>query len=71
MATPDFIGKFTANNPGIDTPYWVEGTQFKKGQVVTFKYRELSDDGIPKEARYWRRRKSAAVAMVAAETRSD
>ncbi len=27
-----------------------------KGQVVTFKYRELSDDGIPKEARLWRRR---------------
>jgi hypothetical protein len=24
--------------------------------VVTFKYRELSDDGIPKEARFWRRR---------------
>ena len=37
-------------------PYWVEGKQFKKGQTVTFKYRELTDDGIPKEARYWRRR---------------
>ncbi len=44
------------NNPGIDTPYWVEGKQFKKGQTVTFKYRELTDDGVPKEARYWRRR---------------
>jgi len=29
---------------------------FKRGQQVTFKYRELSDDGIPKEARYWRPR---------------
>ena len=42
---------WATNNPGIDAPYWVEGRQFKKGQTVTFKYRELSDDGIPKEAR--------------------
>jgi ATP-dependent DNA ligase len=47
---------WAVNNSGIDAPYWVEGKQFKKGQTVTFKYRELSDDGIPKEARYWRRR---------------
>ena len=47
---------WAVGNPGIDAPYWIEGKQFKKGQTVTFKYRELSDDGIPKEARYWRRR---------------
>ena len=47
---------WAANNPGIDAPYWVEGQQFKKGQTVSLKYRELTDDGIPKEARYWRRR---------------
>ena len=47
---------WATNNPGIDAPYWAEGRQFKKGQAVTFKYRELTDDGIPKEARYWRRR---------------
>jgi len=47
---------WATNNPGIDAPYWVEGLQFTKGQTVTFKYRELSDDGIPKEARFWRRR---------------
>lgn len=29
---------------------------FKVGQTVSFKYREHSDDGIPKEARYWRKR---------------
>ncbi len=44
------------NNPGVDAPGWAEGKSFKIGQTVTFKYRELSDDGIPKEARYWRRR---------------
>jgi hypothetical protein len=29
---------------------------FKPGERVTFRYRELSDDGIPKEARFLRRR---------------
>ncbi len=43
-------------NPGQDAPEWAQGKHFKKGQTVTFKYRELTDDGIPKEARYWRRR---------------
>jgi hypothetical protein len=47
---------WAASNPGIDAPYWVEGRQFKKGQTVTMKFRELTDAGIPKEARYWRRR---------------
>ena len=49
-------GVFAAANPGMDMPEWFQGRQFKRGQAVTFKYRELSDDGIPKEARYWRRR---------------
>ena len=48
--------KYAENNPGKDMPSWAEGQRFKKGQTVTFKYRELSDDGIPKEARFWRRR---------------
>lgn len=43
-------------NPGKDMPAGIQGKHFKVGQTVTFKYRELSDDGIPKEARYWRRR---------------
>jgi hypothetical protein len=47
---------WAANNPGIDAPYWAQGKHFRLGQTVTFKYRELTDDGIPKEARYWRRR---------------
>ena len=48
--------QWAKNNPGIDAPYWVEGKQFQVGQTVTFKYRELTDEGIPKEARYWRQR---------------
>ena len=53
----DQMGRdWAVNNPGLDAPYWVEGRQFKIGQTVTFKFRELSNDGIPKEARYWRGR---------------
>lgn len=47
---------FAKGNPGVDMPSDFQGKHFKVGQKVTFKYRELSDDGIPKEARYWRRR---------------
>ena len=50
------MGVFASANPGMDMPDWFQGRAFKKGQAVTFKYRELSDDGIPKEARYWRPR---------------
>jgi DNA ligase-1 len=32
-----------------------DGAVIKRGDIVTFRYRELSDTGIPKEARYWRK----------------
>lgn len=44
--------------PGKDMPSGFSGKHFEVGQSVTFKYRELSDDGIPKEARYWRKREA-------------
>lgn len=47
---------YAAAHPGEDMPSHFEGLTFKKGDTVTFKYRELSDDGIPKEARLWRKR---------------
>lgn len=47
---------YAEKHPGEDMPAGIEGKHFKLGQKVTFKYRELSDDGIPKEARYWRQR---------------
>jgi len=43
-------------NPGKEMPPGVQAKHFKKGQRVTFIYRELTDDGIPKEARYFRPR---------------
>jgi hypothetical protein len=45
---------FAMEHPGVDMPYWVDGKCFKTDQIVTFKYRELSDDGLPKEARFSR-----------------
>ncbi|MCL4853398.1 MAG: hypothetical protein KJZ78_18745, partial [Bryobacteraceae bacterium] len=50
------MAKTAAERPGQDMPSFFQGKSFKVGQTVTFKYRELTDDGIPKEARYWRRR---------------
>lgn len=46
--------KFARENPGVDMPPSFQGRNFKLGDRITFKYRELSDEGIPKEARYWR-----------------
>lgn len=40
---------------GLELPNYLEGKYFKRGDVVTFKYRELSDTGVPKEARFWRK----------------
>lgn len=37
------------------TGYWHNPT-FPIGTRVSFKYRELTNDGIPKEARFWRKR---------------
>ncbi len=48
----DCIGK---DAPGEETGAGVHNPMFPVGSQVTFKYRELSDDGIPKEARYWRK----------------
>ncbi len=50
------MSRAAAEKPGEDMPAFFQGRHFKTGQTVTFKYRELTDDGIPKEARYWRRR---------------
>lgn len=52
---PAWVG-YAAAHPGEQLPKEAAGKHFKVGQTVTFKYRELSDDGIPKEARYFRKR---------------
>jgi DNA ligase-1 len=50
----EFIGQ-AINNPGSEIP-GARAVHFEVGQEITIRYRELSDDGIPKEARYWRKR---------------
>jgi DNA ligase-1 len=50
------MSREAAKQPGEDMPSGFQGKYFKIGQLVTFKYRELSDDGIPKDARYFRQR---------------
>lgn len=39
-----------------DCGVFYHAKHFKIGDTISFKYRELSDDGVPKEARYWRKR---------------
>lgn len=43
-------------NPGTECPSSFDHPSFPKGSVITFRYRTLTDDGIPREARYWRHR---------------
>ena len=47
--------EYAACLPGADMPLDFQGEYFKVGDVVSFKYTELTDDGLPKSAHYWRR----------------
>jgi DNA ligase-1 len=42
--------------PGRDMPAGCHAKHFRVGDKVTFRYREFSDGGVPKEARYYRKR---------------
>ena len=50
----DYTGWCTSN-PGSTVPETILSDHFPRGSLVTFRYRELSKDGIPIEARYWRK----------------
>jgi DNA ligase-1 len=41
-------------NPGEECPPWITSRKFPRGSTVTFRYRGLTRDGIPQEARYYR-----------------
>lgn len=42
-------------HPGEDVLSNISNPKFQRGSKISFRYRELSDGGIPKEARYWRK----------------
>lgn len=46
---------YAEKHPGEEAPFWVMNPAFPRGARITFKFREMSDDGLPKEARYWRK----------------
>ena len=49
--------RWARENPGKDMPTILNRAKhFTISQTITFKFRELSDEGIPKEGRYWRKR---------------
>jgi DNA ligase-1 len=46
--------EYAKKHPDQVMPANFYGTVFKVGDLITFRYRELTDEGLPKEARYWR-----------------
>jgi DNA ligase-1 len=53
FSTPEAT-RYAATHPGEEMPRGFEAKHFSIGEMIEFRYRELSDDGIPKEARYKR-----------------
>lgn len=56
-----FSSEWARNNPGKElrkepTLFDRGPVHFRHGQVITYKYRGLTADGIPMEARFWRER---------------
>lgn len=47
--------EWASAHPGATCPDDVEAIHFPRGSQVTFRYRDLTRDGIPQEARFWRR----------------
>jgi len=46
---------WAVENPETECPDWVHAPAFPRGSRVTFKYRGKSAEGVPQEARYWRK----------------
>lgn len=48
--------QWSCDHPGQEVPDWVISEHFPRGCSITFRYRGKTRDGIPQEARYWRKR---------------
>jgi DNA ligase 1 len=42
-------------NPGEKVPDWISNPMFPRGSRVSFRYADLSEAGVPRFARYWRK----------------
>lgn len=51
----DIVGEWGKEHPGEKWPGSGSIGRFPLGTMVTYRYRELTDGGIPKSARYWRK----------------
>lgn len=47
--------EYACDNPGVLMPAWIQSKSFPNGSKITVKYRELTDRGVPKDPRYWRK----------------
>ena len=56
LFSDDISTIWAAKNPGMDMPSGTEGKHFKVGDTITIKFREYTDGGLPKEARFFRTR---------------
>jgi DNA ligase-1 len=50
----DAMWEHACDHPGEDMPRTFQGASLKVGDTITFKYRELTEEGIPREARFYR-----------------
>lgn len=51
----DWIKDYGGRHPGEKCADHVFSEQFPRGSRITYRYRELTDDGVAKEARFWRK----------------
>jgi DNA ligase-1 len=47
--------EYAQDHPGEVAPAWVTNATFPRGSTVTFQYRTLTKEGLPREAKYWRK----------------
>jgi DNA ligase-1 len=50
------MAEYAVQHPGAKMPQHFQGQCFRVGERITFIYREATGDGLPREARYWRKR---------------
>lgn len=51
---PESARQYAWDHPDEEAPFTIQSEKFPLGTIVTFRYREMTPAGIPKEARYWR-----------------